>query len=151
MVTSIAKISSGRDLYYTNHYYVDELSEGGRFMGSGSAAFGIEGEKIEQKDTRLQRLFLGLSPDASTVIRQGGKTPRVYTDKKTNELKVYKPVLGFDFTISDPKGVSALHALGTDEIKHEVTAAREKALAESLSYIEEHLYTRTKVRVGRKT
>ncbi|MGH2547722.1 MAG: MobF family relaxase, partial [Actinomycetota bacterium] len=47
-------------------------------------------------------------------------------------------VAAFDHTFSAPKSVSLLYAFGDERVRAEVTAAHQRAVAEGLSYMEEH-------------
>lgn len=122
---SIAKLSAQADTaaYYLeaiandrDDYYVASGEVPGRWLGSGSALLGLEGE-VAPED--LRAMLDGLDP-------------------RTGEALVgYRKNVGFDLTLSAPKSVSLLWGLGGQATAAEVVAAHDAAVASALAYLED--------------
>ena len=122
---SIAKLSAQADTaaYYLeaiandrDDYYVASGEVPGRWLGSGSALLGLEGE-VAPED--LRAMLDGLDP-------------------RTGEALVgYRKNVGFDLTLSAPKSVSLLWGFGGQATAAEVVAAHDAAVASALAYLED--------------
>ena len=125
LVLSIGKLSPGRADYYLStvaegaeEYYVGSGEAPGRWLGRSAAALGLEGrvegyalrEVLDGSDGRGQRL----------IGRQG-------RDRMP----------GFDCTFNAPKSVSLIFALGSPEIRKDVSAAHDAAVDAAMAVFED--------------
>jgi conjugative relaxase-like TrwC/TraI family protein len=108
-------------------YYVDGDEPPGQWSGLGAESLGLSGELI---DDDFHALLAGRDP------RTGHLLGTAHTDRT---------VRGFDLTCSAPKAVSALYALGDDNVRGEVVAAHEAAVAAMLGWVESHAHCRYRV------
>ena len=74
----------------------------------------------------------------------GGKDPR-RVERDLGRRYDDKSVRGFDVTASDPKSVSVLFALGDRDVRREVVAAHDAAVAAVQGWIERHAHTRYRI------
>lgn len=121
---SIARLAANAD---TAHYYLEAIANDrddyyvasgeapGRWLGSGSALLGLDGE-VTPAD--LQAVLEGLDP-------------------RTGEAVIgYRKNAGFDLCLSAPKSVSLLWGLGDRETADHVVAAHDEAVLAALAYLE---------------
>lgn len=88
----------------------------GRWVGRAASGLGLCGSVDREV---LGRVLSGCSPTSgrSLVVRPG-------------------PVRGYDLTVSAPKSVSLLFALGASPVAAEVLGAHEEAVGEAIGYVE---------------
>ena len=131
MVASIGKIASpaqGASYYERDGYYAKddpEHREASRWAGKGAESLGLAGPV--DPDT-FRQVLEGKVPDGPRLGKRG----------KDGEIH-HRP--GRDVTLSAPKSVSLLALVGGDE---RVTQAHDKAVGNTLAWIEEHA-VRTRV------
>lgn len=121
---SIGKLSPGRADYYLDtvakgaeEYYLGSGEAPGRWIGHGSELLGLTG-RVDGTD--LKHVLGGRDRSgASLVARQGPER-----------------MPGFDCTFNAPKSVTLLFALGSDEIRHQVSAAHDAAVDAALAVLE---------------
>jgi conjugative relaxase-like TrwC/TraI family protein len=131
VVADIAKLSVGREAYYTRELATDHeqyLSghgeSSGRWYGAGSAALGLEGEASV---AGFQRMFEGRHPDSGELLgRPHGRNT----------------VPAFDVVLRPTKSVSVLYGLGDPATGRAVLQAHHAGLAEAVAYLDEHLGAR---------
>ncbi|TML36534.1 MAG: conjugative relaxase, partial [Actinobacteria bacterium] len=125
MVVSIGKLGQGQADYYLKavaqgieDYYTGAGEAPGRWVGSASREFGIEGAV---EDDALHAALGGADPRTGDPLsdRRGGTR-----------------VPGFDVTFSAPKSVSVLYGLSGSDVSTEVCAAHETAVDRALDYLE---------------
>lgn len=122
---SIGKLSAGADsaAYYLeviangrDDYYLAGHEAPGRWMGSAATHLGLAGV-VEPED--LKAVLAGTDP------RSGERLAR------------WRSVAGFDLTLSAPKSVSLLWALGSAEVATAVLEAHDAAVAAAVDYLED--------------
>jgi conjugative relaxase-like TrwC/TraI family protein len=131
VVADIAKLTVGREEYYTRELATDHeqyLSghgeSPGRWYGAGSASLGLEGEASV---AGFQRMFEGRHPDTGELLgRPHGRNA----------------VPAFDVVLRPTKSVSILYGLGDATTGRAVLAAHHAGLAEAVAYLDEHLGVR---------
>lgn len=122
---TLAKLGTDSASYYlgTAHdpragYYLGAGEPPGRWVGRGVELFGYErGEVLDPDEFRI--LFAGEHPDGSGALT----APQ-------------RKVPAFDLTASAPKSVSALWALGDEDLAAEMEAAHAAAVQATLDYLE---------------
>ncbi len=133
---SIARLAANPDtaIYYLeaiandrDDYYVASGEVPGRWLGSGSALLGLEGE-VTPED--LRAILDGLDP------RTG------------HALVGYRKNSGFDLTLSAPKSVSLLWGLGDRATTQQVVAAHDQAVLAALGYLEDAACTVRRGKAG---
>ena len=125
MTVSIGKIRGGSGVAYllsavargSEDYYVGSGEAAGVWLGSGSAALGLEGEVDAEAFARVLR---GLDPATGEPLR-------------ANEASVP----GFDVTFSPVKSVSVLWGLGDQATREAVRQAHDEAVREAVEWLEE--------------
>jgi conjugative relaxase-like TrwC/TraI family protein len=124
-VLTIGKLGTGQEAYYLDSvaggiedYYAGEGEAPGRWLGSGSRDLGLEGE-VER--AHLRRILAAEHPKTGRALagRRGGLR-----------------VPGFDLTLSAPKSVSLLWALGDAETRQAVRECHDRAVDAALGYME---------------
>jgi conjugative relaxase-like TrwC/TraI family protein len=131
VVADIAKLSVGREAYYTRELATDHeqyLSghgeSPGRWYGAGSRALGLQGEA---SPAGFQAMFEGRDPNTGELLgRPHGRNA----------------VPGFDLVLRPTKSVSILYGLGDPTTGRAVLAAHHAGLAEAVAYLDEHLGAR---------
>jgi conjugative relaxase-like TrwC/TraI family protein len=131
VVADIAKLSVGREEYYTRELATDHeqyLSghgeSPGRWYGRGSASLGLEGEASV---AAFQWMFEGRHPDTGELLgRPHG----------------CNAVPAFDVVLRPTKSVSVLYGLGDAAAGRAVLAAHHAGVAEAVAYLDEHLGAR---------
>jgi conjugative relaxase-like TrwC/TraI family protein len=131
VVADIAKLSVGREEYYTRELATDHeqyLSghgeSPGRWYGAGAASLGLQGEASV---AGFQAMFEGRDPTTGELLgRPHGRNA----------------VPGFDVVLRPTKSVSILYGLGHPAIGRAVLAAHHAGLAEAVGYLDEHLGAR---------
>jgi conjugative relaxase-like TrwC/TraI family protein len=128
---SRGKITPGSLSYYTDivapgveDYYAGRGEAPGVWLGSGAHAAGIDGEVSA---AQLQRLFEQQHPISGEPL---GADYKVRADAD----KVY----GWDLTVSAPKTVSTLWAIGGRTVGMDVRDAHDVAVQTAIGYLEEH-------------
>ncbi len=146
-MNSIGIVHAGRESYYEKlgreDYYTGAHDPKGTFYGEAAVAFGIAGEKIGAEDVRLKNLFNGLSPDGSTVLRQGGNQTRTTTNAKTGQQKTLKPVVAYDNVFSAPKDVSILWSQAVPELRTKLHQLHREAVHKAVQYLDTTTYSRS--------
>jgi conjugative relaxase-like TrwC/TraI family protein len=131
MVADIAKLSVGREEYYTRELATDHeqyLSghgeSPGRWYGAGANGLGLEGEASVAE---FEAMFEGRDPTTDELLGRphGGNA-----------------VPAFDVVLRPTKSVSILYGLGDPAIGRAVLAAHHAGLAEAAGYLDEHLGAR---------
>ena len=128
MVADIAKLTVGREEYYTRELATDHeqyLSghgeSTGRWYGAGATALGLQGEA---SPAGFQRMFEGRHPDTGELLgRPHG----------------CNAVPAFDVVLRPTKSVSILYGLGDPTTGRTVLAAHHAGLAEAVASLDEHL------------
>jgi conjugative relaxase-like TrwC/TraI family protein len=131
MVADIAKLSVGREAYYTRELATDHeqyLSghgeSPGRWYGAGASALGLQGEASA---AGFQAMFEGRDPDTGGVLgRPHGRNA----------------VPAFDVVLRPTKSVSILYGLGDPATGRAVLRAHHAGLVEAVGYLDEHLGAR---------
>src|SRR5512132_1119291 len=131
VVADIAKLSVGREEYYTRELATDHeqyLSghgeSPGRWYGAGARSLGLQGEASV---AGFQRMFEGCHPDPGELLgRPHGKGA----------------VPAFDVVLRPTKSVSVLYGLGDLATGRSVLAAHHAGVREAVTYLDEHLGTR---------
>ncbi|MBX9841460.1 MAG: relaxase domain-containing protein [Xanthobacteraceae bacterium] len=124
MVASFALIR--RPSYYTRgqaaDYYQTSTEAGGVWL-RGNARLGVEqGTPVDAK--QFERLCAGRGPDGTVLVKGTGAKGRV---------------AGVDVTLSSPKAVSVLWAIGNEELRAEIAAAEAEAVEATLQLIEREI------------
>ena len=131
VVADIAKLSVGREAYYTRELATDHeqyLSghgeSPGRWYGAGATSLGLEGEA---SPAGFQAMFEGRDPTTGELLgRPHGRNA----------------VPAFDVVLRPTKSVSILYGLGDPATGRAVLAAHHAGLAEAVAYLDEHLGVR---------
>jgi hypothetical protein len=131
VVADIAKLSVGREAYYTRELATDHeqyLSghgeSPGRWYGAGATTLGLQGEASV---AGFQRMFEGRDPTTGELLgRPHGRNA----------------VPGFDVVLRPTKSVSVLYGLGDPATGRAVLAAHHAGLAEAVAYLDGHLGAR---------
>jgi conjugative relaxase-like TrwC/TraI family protein len=124
-VLSIARLAASAE---TAHYYLEAIANDrddyyvasgeapGRWLGSGSALLGLDGE---------------VTPEDLRAVLEG-------LDPRTGESVIgYRKNAGFDLCLSAPKSVSLLWGLGDRATAAQVVAAHDEAVLAALDYLED--------------
>jgi conjugative relaxase-like TrwC/TraI family protein len=131
VVADIAKLTVGREAYYTRELATDHEAylsghgeSPGRWYGAGANALGLEGEASV---TGFQAMFEGRDPDSGEPLgRPHGRNA----------------VPAFDVVLRPTKSVSILYGLGDPTTGQAVLQAHHAGLAEAVGYLDEHLGAR---------
>jgi conjugative relaxase-like TrwC/TraI family protein len=131
VVADIAKLSVGREEYYTRELATDHeqyLSghgeSPGRWSGAGAASLGLEGEA---SPASFRRMFEGRHPTTGELLgRPHGRNA----------------VPAFDVVLRPTKSVSILYGLGDTATGRTVLTAHHVGLAEAVAYLDDHLGAR---------
>jgi conjugative relaxase-like TrwC/TraI family protein len=127
VVADIAKLSVGREEYYTRELATDHEAylsghgeSPGRWYGAGATTLELQGEASVAE---FQRMFEGRHPDTGELLgRPHGRTA----------------VPAFDVVLRPTKSVSILYGLGDPATGRAVLAAHHAGLAEAVAYLEGH-------------
>jgi conjugative relaxase-like TrwC/TraI family protein len=131
VVADIAKLSVGREEYYTRELATDHEAylsghgeSPGRWYGAGASSLGLEGEASL---AGFEAMFEGRDPTTGELLgRPHGRNA----------------VPAFDVVLRPTKSVSILYGLGDPAIGRAVLAAHHTGLAEAVGYLDEHLGAR---------
>jgi conjugative relaxase-like TrwC/TraI family protein len=131
VVADIAKLSVGREAYYTRELATDHeqyLSghgeSPGRWYGAGATILGLQGEA---SPAGFQAMFEGRHPTTGELLgRPYGRNA----------------VPAFDVVLRPTKSVSILYGLGEPAAGRAVLAAHHAGLAEAVAYLNEHVGAR---------
>src|SRR5215210_6114648 len=131
VVADIAKLSVGREEYYTRELATDHeqyLSghgeSPGRWYGAGASSLGLEGEASVAE---FEAMFEGRDPTTGELLgRPHGRNA----------------VPAFDVVLRPTKSVSVLYGLGDPATGRAVLAAHHAGLAEAVGYLDEHMGAR---------
>jgi conjugative relaxase-like TrwC/TraI family protein len=131
VVVDIAKLSVGREAYYTRELATDHeqyLSghgeSPGRWYGADASALGLEGEASVAE---FEAMFEGRDPTTGELLgRPHGRNA----------------VPAFDVVLRPSKSVSILYGLGDPATGGAVLRAHHVGLAEAVGYLDEHLGAR---------
>jgi conjugative relaxase-like TrwC/TraI family protein len=131
VVADIAKLSVGREEYYTRELATDHQQylsghgeSPGRWYGAAATSLGLQGEASV---AGFQALFAGRDPTTGELLgRPHGRNA----------------VPGFDVVLRPTKSVSILYGLGDPATGWAVLRAHHAALAEAVGYLDEHLGAR---------
>jgi conjugative relaxase-like TrwC/TraI family protein len=131
VVADIAKLTVGREAYYTRELATDHeqyLSghgeSPGRWYGAGAASLGLQGEA---SPAGFQAMFEGRDPTTGELLGRPHGRNAVPT---------------FDIVLRPTKSVSILYGLGDAATGRAVLAAHHAGLAEAVAYLDEHLGAR---------
>src|SRR5215207_10183702 len=131
VVADIAKLSVGREAYYTRELATDHEAylsghgeSPGRWYGAGASSLGLQGEASV---AGFEAMFEGR--DASTGELLGRPHGR-------------NAVPAFDVVLRPTKSVSILYGLGDPATGRAGLAAHHAGLAEAVAYLDEHLGAR---------
>jgi conjugative relaxase-like TrwC/TraI family protein len=117
-----------------NDYYAEGVRVVGQWQGRGADLLGLSGEVTS---AQFEAIRQGLDPQTGEFLRQRQSADRVAADGSTQSRGRNL----YDFTISAPKSVSIMAALGGDVRLKE---AHERAVAEALSELESCAATRVR-------
>src|SRR5215218_5671780 len=128
VVADIAKLSVGREEYYTRELATDHEAylsghgeSPGRWYGAGATGLGLEGEASV---AGFRAMFEGRDPTTGQLLgRPHGRNA----------------VPAFDVVLRPTKSVSILYGLGDPATGRAVLAAHHAGLAEAVAYLDEHL------------
>jgi conjugative relaxase-like TrwC/TraI family protein len=131
VVADIAKLSVGREAYYTRELAADHQAylsghgeSPGRWYGAGASSLGLLGEASV---AGFQAMFEGRDPTTGELLgRPHGRTA----------------VPAFDLVLRPTKSVSVLYGVGDPHTGRAVLAAHHAGLAEACAYLDEHLGAR---------
>jgi conjugative relaxase-like TrwC/TraI family protein len=131
VVADIAKLSVGREAYYTRELASDHQAylsghgeSPGRWYGAGATSLGLEGEASVAE---FQAMFEGRDPTTGELLgRPHGRNA----------------VPAFDVVLRPTKSVSILYGLGDPATGRAVLQAHHAGLAEAVGYLDEHLGAR---------
>jgi conjugative relaxase-like TrwC/TraI family protein len=131
VVADIAKLSVGREAYYTRELATDDEAylsghgeSPGRSYGAGATSLGLQGEA---SPAGFRWMFEGRHPDTGELLgRPHGRNA----------------VPGFDVVLRPTKSVSVLYGLGNSATGRAVLAAHHAGVAEAVAYLDEHLGAR---------
>jgi conjugative relaxase-like TrwC/TraI family protein len=131
VVADIAKLSVGREAYYTRELATDHEAylsghgeSPGRWYGAGASSLGLQGEA---SPAGFQAMFEGRDPTTGELLgRPHGRNA----------------VPAFDVVLRPTKSVSVLYGLGDPATGRAVLAAHHAGLAEAVGYLDEHLGAR---------
>jgi conjugative relaxase-like TrwC/TraI family protein len=131
VVADIAKLSVGREAYYTRELATDHQAylsghgeSPGRWYGAGAASLGLAGEA---SPGGFQAMFEGRHPNTGELLgRPHGRNA----------------MPAFDVVLRPTKSVSILYGLGDPATGRAVLAAHHAGLAEAVAYLDEHLGAR---------
>jgi conjugative relaxase-like TrwC/TraI family protein len=131
VVADIAKLSVGREAYYTrelaeNHeaYLSGHGESPGRWYGAGTSSLGLAGEASV---AGFRRMFEGRDPTTGELLgRPHG----------------HNAVPAFDVVLRPTKSVSILYGLGDAVTGRAALSAHHAGLAEAVGYLDEHLGAR---------
>jgi conjugative relaxase-like TrwC/TraI family protein len=131
VVADIAKLTAGREEYYTrelatdHEQYLSGRGESpGRWYGAGASSLGLQGEASV---AGFQAMFEGRDPTTGELLgRPHGRNA----------------VPAFDVVLRPTKSVSILYGLGEPATGRAVLAAHHAGLAEAVGYLDEHLGAR---------
>jgi conjugative relaxase-like TrwC/TraI family protein len=131
VVADIAKLSVGREAYYTRELTTDHEAylsghgeSPGQWYGAGATSLGMQGEA---SPAGFRRMFEGRHPDTGELL--GHPHGR-------------NAVPAFDVVLRSTKSVSILYGLGDAPTGRAVLAAHHAGLAEAVAYLDEHLGAR---------
>jgi conjugative relaxase-like TrwC/TraI family protein len=131
VVADIAKLSVGREEYYTRELATDHQQylsgqgeSPGRWYGASATSLGLQGEASV---AGFQRMFEGRHPDTGELLgRPHG----------------HSAVPAFDVVLRPTKSVSVLYGLGDPATGRAVLAAHHAGVREAVGYLDEHIGTR---------
>jgi conjugative relaxase-like TrwC/TraI family protein len=131
VVADIAKLSVGREAYYTRELATDHQAylsghgeSPGRWYGAGASSLGLEGEASV---AGFQAMFEGRHPNTGELLgRPHGRNA----------------VPAFDVVLRPTKSVSVLYGLGDSATGWAVLQAHHAGLAEAVAYLDGHLGAR---------
>jgi conjugative relaxase-like TrwC/TraI family protein len=131
VVADIAKLSVGREEYYTRELATDHEAylsghgeSPGRWYGAGATALGLQGEASV---AGFQAMFEGRDPTTGELLgRPHGRNA----------------VPAFDVVLRPTKSVSILYGLGDPATGRAVLSAHHAGLVEAVGYLDEHLGAR---------
>jgi conjugative relaxase-like TrwC/TraI family protein len=131
VVADIAKLSVGREEYYTRELATDHEAylsghgeSPGRWYGAGTATLGLQGEA---SPASFRRMFEGRHPDTGELLgRPHGRNA----------------VPAFDVVLRPTKSVSILYGLGDSVTGRTVLAAHHAGVREAVAYLDGHVGTR---------
>jgi conjugative relaxase-like TrwC/TraI family protein len=131
VVADVAKLSVGREEYYTRELATDHEAylsghgeSPGRWYGAGSVSLGLEGEASV---AGFQAMFEGRDPTTGELLgRPHGRNA----------------VPAFDLVLRPTKSVSILYGLGDPATGRAVLEAHHAGLAEAVAYLDENLGAR---------
>ncbi|MGO9877359.1 MAG: MobF family relaxase [Acidimicrobiia bacterium] len=120
---SVGKVSSGQEGYYLSavahgaeDYYSERGEVPGRWVGSAAGELGLAGDV---DDDAFRAVLSGADPSTGVRLRRANGR-----------------VCAFDLTLSAPKSVSVLWALGDAEMTAGVVAAHELAVDAAVGYMQ---------------
>jgi conjugative relaxase-like TrwC/TraI family protein len=131
VVVDIAKLSVGREAYYTRELATDHQAylsghgeSPGRWYGAGATSLGLQGEA---SPAGFQAMFEGQDPTTGELLgRPHGRNA----------------VPAFDLVLRPTKSVSILYGLGDPATGQAVLQAHHAGIREAVDYLDEHLGAR---------
>jgi conjugative relaxase-like TrwC/TraI family protein len=138
VMLSIGKLSAGQEGYYlagvahgVEDYYIEAGEVPGRWLGRGAETLGLAGDV---GDGEFRAVLSGVDP--STGIRLRRSNARL---------------CAFDLTLSAPKSVSLLWALGDPDTTNAIIAAHEHAVDQTMGYLEREAVQSRRGHDGKET
>ncbi|GAB3589252.1 MobF family relaxase [Angustibacter peucedani] len=126
LTRQVASADQARDGQALADYYAESGTPPGRWMGAGARQAEICGAvSVEQ-----MRALFGRGEHPTTEVPLGASFPTATAARK--------PVAGYDLVFSPVKSVSLLWALGEDDVRRAVEQAHHAAVADVLSWLEQH-------------
>jgi conjugative relaxase-like TrwC/TraI family protein len=123
VVMSIGKVSTGQESYYLSavahgaeDYYSERGEVPGRWIGAGADELDLVGDV---DDDAFRTVLSGADPSTGVRLRRGNAR-----------------VCAFDLTLSAPKSVSVLWALGDADTAEAIVEAHEVAVDAAVDYVE---------------
>src|ERR1700687_917347 len=136
---TIRAMSNGKG-YTANHlvhsdYYGEGQRVVGHWQGRGAAELGLEGEVTEQQFEAIRQ---GLHPTTGKMLRPRQSADRLSVDGEIQSRGRHL----YDFTLSAPKSVSVLAALGEDD---RLVQAHQQAVEAALQELEASAAARVRI------
>lgn len=127
----LAKVANGIE-----DYYAGEGEAGGEWYGTGARALRLKGTIHGDDLTAVLRSEYG---ELQTMSGRVGPGVSPYS----GGTRTVRRRPGWDFCLKAPKSVSLLYGFGDLRVRHQVVAAHDAAVKQTIDYAERH-YTRTR-------
>lgn len=127
------------------NYYTDSGDPQGKWFGSGLSGIGMETYQTVTKYDAVDLYENGINPTtgerlgAAPMKEQATPQGAKSASGRSVTKKTRKAVSGFDLTFSVPKSVSVLWAMADEDTQKTIRAAHQKAVEDSLKWLEENV------------